>query len=301
MKPGISAIVIAYNQRELLQKCLASLTGWVNEIVVVDLQSTEDIASVAKKYHAVYKKIPRVEVVEQIRQKTTSFAKHEFILFLDPDEEIPKSLSIEFAKIAQSGIADYVSTPRKNVVFGKWLEASRWWPDYQVRFFRHDAVTWPTILHAQPQLSGRELRLPPQVKTAIMHQNYISLDEWFEKNRRYAKTDALARIISKLPFTLTDAMGLSISELVSRFFAGKGYKDGLHGLMLGILQSFYYFLVYAYYWESKKFASLESAQTVRAFPRSWFSHGLSEIMHWDTGKTTFVKKIKTKLVRRMLS
>lgn len=300
MISGISAILIVYNQPELLKRCLSSLTGWIDEIIIVDLESTEDIKIIAKEFGVVYKKIKKVDVVEKVRQKTLEFASCQYILFIDQDEIIPLSLAKELKRIATEGKYDYVSFPRQNFVFGKWVTASRWWPDYQVRFFKKGALTWPTILHAQPVLVGEEYRIPPETKFALLHHNYKNLDEWFEKNRRYAKSDAADHLESAVPFTLFQAMQLSVSEFVSRFFAGNGYRDGMHGLVLGVLQSFYYFLVYAYYWEGKNYKQLEMEESIRTFPRVWFGHALSETMHWDTLKSNIVKKIQAKLIRRII-
>jgi len=301
MTHGISAIVIAYNQRDLLEKCLASLKDWVNEIIVIDLMSQDNIAEIAKQYGAKYHLLPHVDVVELVRQKTIPYAKYDYIFFVDPDETIPTTLAKELVRLTKEGNVDYFETPRQNYVFGAWVKASRWWPDYQVRFFKKGALTWPKRLHAQPIVKGISHHFAPDPAYALIHQNYSNLDEWFEKNRRYAKSDAQNRLDSNEEFNLFVAMRLSISEFVSRYFAGRGVNDGMRGLILAILQSFYYFLVYAYYWEGKKYAELEDPKSLHNFPRSWFSHGLSEIMHWDSAKMNFVKKIKSKFVRKMIA
>lgn len=54
MKPGISAIVVVHNQLDLLKKCLDSIYSWVDEIILIDLESTEDIKSVVAQYQAKY-------------------------------------------------------------------------------------------------------------------------------------------------------------------------------------------------------------------------------------------------------
>lgn len=299
MKKGVSAIVIAHNQVNLLKKCLASL-DWVNEIIVIDLESTDDIIGLASKFKASYHRLPRVEIVEQVRQKTLAYANYEYILFLDPDETIPQSLAASLQKQVSGNKYDYFSIPRQNFVFGSWMRHSRWWPDYQVRLFKAGSAKWPAELHARAELSGQEYRFPSEPEYAITHQNYLDLDEWFDKNRRYAKADANARLTAGNAFTSLIAMKLSVSEFMSRFFAGEGYRDGMRGLILSILQSFYYFLVYAYYWEGKKYGELETPEKIKEFPRTWYGHALSETLFWHKVKSP-LKTIKAKLVRRMIA
>lgn len=300
MKPGISAVIVVKNQKDLLQKCLSSIAKWVDEIILIDLESTDDIAALAKRFKAKYYLHKNVLIVEEIRQASLKYISHEYVLFLDPDESINPALAQDLRAKARESQYDYLSTPRQNFVFGKWVKHSRWWPDYQTRLFRHNKVTWGKALHAEPVVTGAGFKYDAKEQFAIHHDNYRSLDEYFTKNLRYAKADAAERLLAKKDFTLFQAAKLSVSELISRFFADKGYQDGMHGLILAILQSFYYFLVYAYYWEGKGYQALESDSELKRFPKTWFSHGLAEVLHWDRAKS-FTKTIKEKLVRRMIA
>lgn len=300
MKPGISAIVIVHNQGDLLKKCLASIKSLVNEIIILDLESTDDIRSIALKAHAQYVKQPQVAIVEQVRQSSLKYANYEYVLFLDPDETLSPELSADLKAKIDEGHYDYFRIPRANYVFGKWVKHSRWWPDFQVRVFRAGHVSWGQTLHAEALASGLSYTYDMEENWAIHHDNYRSLDEFIAKNMRYAKQDAQERISSGKDFSLSEATKLSVSELISRFFAGQGYQDGMHGLILALLQSYYYFLVYAYYWEAKKYAELEPVGTLQKFPRDWFSHGLSQTLHWYKENSP-LRIIKAKLVRRMIA
>lgn len=299
MKPGISAIIVVHDQLDLLKKCLESIHSWVDEIIIIDLESTKDIKALVRTYEAKYYAHKLVPIVEAIRQESLKYATHEYVLFLDPDEYIPASLAKDLVPRVKERTYDYFITPRQNYVFGKWLRHSRWWPDAQTRIFRQGHVTWGPNLHAEAKPIGHSYTYPTAEEFAIHHDNYRNLDEYFIKNMRYAKADANERLASNNPLTFTTAIQLSLSELMSRFFRDQGYLDGMHGLILSLLQSYYYFLVYAYYWEAKKYTELESESDIKSFPRAWFSHGLSEVLYWDQ-TTSFAKSIKEKLVRKMI-
>ncbi len=300
MKPGISAIVVVHNQLDLLKKCLDSIYSWVDEIILIDLESTEDIKSIVSQYQAKYITHKKVAIVESVRQSSLEYASYEYIIFIDPDETIPADLSLDLQEKIGTGEFDYFTTPRQNYVFGKWVQHSRWWPDFQTRIFRQGHVNWGTKLHAEAMPTGNGYTYPVSEKFAFAHLNYQNLDEFIAKNMRYAKADAMDRLVSGNTLSIVGATKLSVSELISRFFVGEGYKDGMHGLVLSILQSFYYFMVYAYYWEGKKYSELESESTIKSFPKTWFSHALSEALHYDQASST-LKSIKAKLVRRMIA
>jgi glycosyltransferase involved in cell wall biosynthesis len=299
MKPGISAVVVVYNQGELLEKCLASLT-WVDEIVVVDLESTDNIKSIATKFKAAYHKVPHVDVVEEVRQKSLTFASNEYVLLVDADETIPVSLADKLREVVGKSHPAYVKMPRQNFIFGKWYQYTEMWPDYQMRLLKKSQVSWPNKLHAQPMIDGEGVTLEISPVYAIRHTNYQSIDQWLEKNRRYAKKEARELLDGQGKYTLLQVIEKSVGQITSRFFQGFGYKDGIHGLILSFLQFFYYFMVYAYYWELQKYPESEDESSIYHFPHNVFRHGFAETLFWDNEKASGITKLKQKLVRKMI-
>ena len=66
MKPGISAVIVVHNQVDLLENCLKSISKWIDEIIIIDLESTENVKRVADSYKAKYFTHKLVPIVENI-------------------------------------------------------------------------------------------------------------------------------------------------------------------------------------------------------------------------------------------
>ncbi len=185
----ISTIIVAKGNPRHLVEAVQSVNEWVEEIVVVDL----GIESIVKTKLKIFPKISfktlkkDVPYVELIREEVKKYAKNDWLLYLDPDEILPSTLA---KKLMSTNGIDYVSIPRKNIIFGKWLKHSRWWPDYQVRFFKKNSVTWPKVIHQQPETSGKGIFFDAREEFSIQHFNYETLDEYIDKARRYAKSEA---------------------------------------------------------------------------------------------------------------
>jgi len=122
-----------------------------------------------------------------------------------------------------------------------------------------------------------------------LHYNYDNIDQYLEKAVRYAKSEAQLRDNYSLTHALKDAR----SEFISRLFSSEGFKDGMHGLVLAILQMFYYFLVYFYYWEKKKYSTMEK-NTILDF-RSFAQKLLFESNFWLIKKNLVMAAAKLKL------
>ncbi|MDA1317411.1 MAG: glycosyltransferase family 2 protein [bacterium] len=279
---NISAIIVALGSPKYLAQTIGSINDLVDEIIIVDIGLAEEtIERIKKNKKVIIKKEHTVPYVELIREQSKKLAKHNYVFFLDPDEIVPSNLAqIIREKYEQY---DYISMPRKNIIFTKWIQHSRWWPDYQVRLFKKSAATWPLQLHGQPQLKGNGLTLEPKEEFALMHHNYERVGDYMAKMNRYAESEAQERARKHEAYSIQKALADGLSEFISRYFAADGYKDGMHGFALSFLQLMYYPLVYFYYWEAKKYEKVDHQKLVKE-PLSFFKDGLYQTSHWLSRK-----------------
>jgi (heptosyl)LPS beta-1,4-glucosyltransferase len=250
----ISVVVNTFNEEKNLERCLRSAEPLADEVVVVDMHSTDKTNQIAKKFKAKVFLHEYTRYVETARSFALSKATGDWILLLDADEEISPSLAQTLAKMAQTGEADWVELPRKNIIFGQWIKNSRWWPDYLPRFFKRGKVSVPVKIHAPYEKEGRGIQLPAEEENALIHHNFQSVSQFIERLNRYTDIQAEELIKEEKKFVWTDLLIKPANEFFSRFFVGEGYKDGLHGLVLALLQSFSELVLYLKLWEKGGFA-----------------------------------------------
>ena len=260
MKSTISAIIIAYNEEKNISDCLASVS-FADEIVVIDNESTDGTSICAKKFTKHVFVAKRVGYVEPIRNFALTKATGDWILFLDADEQIPETLAKKLRQIVDEDFYDAVQIPRKNIIFNKWIEHAGWWPDNLLRFFKKDMISWPEEIHVQPTLPERTVTLEPISENAILHQNYQTISHYLQKLDTYTTVQAKERIAAKVNFRIHDLLTNPVKEYISRFFAREGYKDGLHGFVLSLLQGFSELIVMLKIWEIQGFKEYSNILT----------------------------------------
>lgn len=86
--PKISLCMIVKNEADHLARCLQSVDGVVDEIIVVDTGSTDDTAEIARRYGANIIFSPWQDDFAYSRNVGLKHAKGDWILFLDADEEL---------------------------------------------------------------------------------------------------------------------------------------------------------------------------------------------------------------------
>lgn len=253
MGKGISVIINTLNEEKNISRAINSVK-WADEIMVCDMYSEDKTVEIAKKLGAKVVFHKRLDYVEPARNFAISKASNEWILIVDPDEEIPDQLAKRLKEIANKmHEIDYVRIPRKNIIFGRWMQASMWWPDLNVRFFKKGSVEWSDKIHRPPTASGVELDLPVEEGLAIVHHNYQTISQFITRMNRYTTVEADQLIKQNYQFKWQDLIEKPLGEFLSRFFAKKGYQDGLHGLALSLLQSSSFLIVYLKVWESSSF------------------------------------------------
>lgn len=249
----ISVVINTLNEEKNLPRALASVKQFADEIVVVDMKSDDKTVAIAKKAGAKVFEYKRAGYVEPARNFAIGKTTGKWILILDADEQLPRSLVKKLKEIAKNPSANYYRLPRKNLIFGKWVKHSRWWPDYNIRFFQKDFVSWSEIIHSVPMTQGKGLDLPAREDLAIIHNHYESIEQYIERLNRYTTLHAKGLISEGYIFSWKDIVAKPTSEFLSRYFAGEGYKDGLHGLALALLQAFSELTLYLKVWQSEKF------------------------------------------------
>lgn len=252
----ISVVVNTWNEEKNIERCLKSIQ-WADEIVVIDMHSEDKSTELAKKLGAKVYLHKYCSFVELARNFGIGKTTGDWILILDPDEEVPLSLAKKLEKLAEKNRVDFVRLPRKNIIFGKWVRHSRWWPDYNVRFLKKGKVTWSEKIHSVPLTRGEGKDLAARGANAIIHHHYQSISQYLKRLDRYTDAHAKELIDSGYKFAWQEILVKPTSEFLSRFFAGEGYKDGVHGLVLALLQAFSELMKYLKVWEKQGFKAQE--------------------------------------------
>ena len=253
MPEKVSVVINTFNEERNIKRAIESVK-WTFEIIVCDMHSSDETSKIAKEFGAKVVTCKKLDYVEPARNYAISKAVGDWILILDADEEIPTELAKRLQEIAQNETkVNFVEIPRKNISFGKGLTATGWWPDNHIRFFKKGTVIWKNEIHSKPETRGVGLTLDSEEKWAIIHHNYQTIFQFIERMNRYTTVQAKEMKKSGYSFIWQDLFEKPINEFLSRYFANKGYKDGLHGLSLSLLQAFSFLVLYLKIWDMEGF------------------------------------------------
>lgn len=242
----ISTVIITYNEEEVLERCLKSLDGFSDEIIVVDSNSSDRTLEIARKYKA---KIVEQKLTSFAEQRNLGFkhAKGDFLFYLDADEEITSEFKKEVLGLVseynpESNIAGYFIN-RKTYYFGK-----DWGLTDQVQrlFYAKKLKEWYGVVHETPKVDGRF----DQISSPINHFTHRNLEQMLEKTNRWSVYEAKLRFDAHHPkMSWWRFPRVMIPEFFKSYIGQKGYKNGTAGFIEAMYQSFSIFITYAKLWE----------------------------------------------------
>ena len=224
-RPKISAIVQTYNAAEHLERCLRALAPF-DEILVVDMESTDDTAAIAARCGArvVVKERGEHRIVEAYRNFAIHEARYDWVLVVDADEIVPRALAdYLYAEIERDPSPRAIMIPIRNYFMGRWMRA--YYPDYILRFFNREGAEWPYEIHARPSHRGPKVYIPAKrTDLAFIHLANESVGQTFSKMNSYTDREKTRRSKRYNPVKL-------FYEPPFRFFKSYilkgGIRDGL--------------------------------------------------------------------------
>ena len=186
----ISVVINTYNACEFLYQVLDSVKGF-DEIVVCDMESTDNTLDIARQYNAKTVIFPRGEynIVEHARNFAISHASYKYILVVDADELVTRELhDYLYSMINSANCPQGLAIPRKNKFMGKFGKEKT--EDYQLRFFIKQGTFWPEHIHSVPQVQGTVKRIPNTLKNVMfIHLAQENLHQRLEKINRYTDNE----------------------------------------------------------------------------------------------------------------
>lgn len=236
-RPTVSAVVICGNEESNIADCLESVK-WCDEIVVVDSESRDRTAEIARRYTDKVIVRPWPGYVAQ-KNFALEQATKDWVLSLDADERCTPELrsAIESALASPDGVAGF--RVRRHVFYlGRWINHGGWYPDRKVRLVRRGQAKWTGIdphdkLEATGPVKDLDADLTHYTYRDFSHQlrtidrfSDVVVAEWMKEGRR----PSLLKLLFHPPVKFLECW---IWKL--------GFLDGWAGLVIAAASAFYVF------------------------------------------------------------
>jgi len=237
---SLSAVVITRNEEKKIRRCLDSVRGLATETVVVDDESTDNTAAIARGEYGAKVIVNRSGLnFDNQRNIGIEAASGEWILQMDADEEVtPGTRDAIRRAVERKGDHDAFTLIRRDCVFGVPLRNSM--QGKGVKLFRKKRARYVgSKVHETLRVDGKI----GDIKADVLHYNFDSIGEVIARWNRYTDTEAAAyldaRGFEKSGFLKKRLLHRSLKLFYKHYIKHRGYRDGVYGLIWSVLHVIY--------------------------------------------------------------
>ncbi len=245
----LSVVIVARNEAGNLPRCLASVRGWVSEIVVALNDTTDGSAAIARESGARVQNLPW-KGYRDTKNEAIALATQAWALCLDADEEVSAALhSAIVAFFARPDLGTFAgaSFPRKVWFVNCWITHGDWYPDYSLRLIRRDRSRWggDAYVHEKMICDGPVARLHGDLN----HYSFPSISSHVSKINLFADLFVQQQAEKNGRFSAASAVLRPFWRFFRAYVIRRGFLDGFPGLYIAWATAFGAFVRYSRLWE----------------------------------------------------
>lgn len=243
MKDAISVVINTYNARQYLGEVLESVKDF-DEIVVCDMESTDDTREIAARYGCRIVTFPKGnhKSAEPARTFAIQSATSKWVLVVDADELVtPELRQVLYAEIARPDCPAGFYIPRQNKFMGMFVRDFHY--DYQLRFFIREGTEWPPYVHTFPKVQGRVVKLKADRKARLLHLMDETMQEYMAKMNQY--TDNEVEKKRDKGYGLWALLWRPVWRFFKKYVLDGSFRMGTRGLIRSLMAGYYQFVLVA--------------------------------------------------------
>lgn len=232
----LSAVVLTKNEARNIDRCLSAL-NFCDEIIVVDDFSTDNTVQLAQKFNSkIFRRHLNHDFASQ-RNFGLSKAAGDWVLFIDADEQVSKSLSKEIKASIQTPTIVGFYIYRSDHFLDKTLRFGEAGNIKLLRLAKKDAGKWIRPVHEIWQIKCKI----GELKHSLDHYPHPTIAEFIQEINYYASIESRYR--SGKTRALLELFTFPAGKFIYNYFFKLGFLDGLPGLIISLLMSYHSLLV----------------------------------------------------------
>lgn len=258
----ISVVIPVLNVERIIARCLDAL-AWADEVVVVDMFSTDRTEEICRRYPNVKFHQNRDYIYGNVNFGIDR-ASGDWVMRLDSDEVVSPELAREIQEEVLANPETPYSgfwVPNRVFFFGKWIRYGvayddRFGPDrvgygYRKALFRRGTARYACRREHEDLTTEGEYGV---LQHHYDHFSHRSVSEWIAKMNYYTDRDVERQDVLSPDFKLPRP-GRTLVALCTIFFylyvRRKGYRDGIYGFITCALNTLYVLVERCKVWEKR--------------------------------------------------
>jgi glycosyltransferase involved in cell wall biosynthesis len=239
----ISAVIISFNEEKNIERCLSSLEGTADEIVIVDSFSTDRTKEICLRYGARFYEHP-FESYNVQKNYADGLASFPFVLSLDADEALSPELRQSIQMVKQDRKADGFTMNRLTNYCGRWIRHV-WYPDSKLRLWDTRKGRWDeSTVHEKVVMDGGSK--VGHLNGDLHHYSFYTFDGYLSQQKKFASMSAHELFSRGRRSSLRKLILNPCITFLKLYLLKQGFRDGYQGYLIARISAYAVFMKYAY-------------------------------------------------------
>lgn len=232
----LSTLILTKNEERNIEQCIKSVLEVSDEIIVVDSFSTDNTEHICKQFNVRFYKNEFRGYASQ-RNFAVSKASHNYMLFIDADEELSEELIISINTVKTNWNYDGYYVKRLVNYCGRWIKHCGWYPDKKIRLYKSDKGHWKgEWLHEELQMNKHATL--GNLKGDLYHYSYHSIGHHVSLIEKYSDLSAADKFEKGKKISILFIIVRFIYSFIYRYFIRLGILDGYYGFVICMLSAY---------------------------------------------------------------
>lgn len=239
----LSAVIITRNEEQNIGRCLQSLKGVAEEILVVDSASDDATCMIAAQYGARVLQRPFTGFADQ-KNFAAQQAQYDLVLSLDADEELSNELKASIAAVKKQRSTDAFFLKRQTSFCGHFIRYGSWYPDKQCRLWNRTKGAWSGKIHEKWRLSDPNASYG-LLAGDLMHYSFNTISDYILMTERYTTLSAEQAFEQGKNCSLLKLVFGPPFKFFQDYILKMGFLDGYAGFVAYRLAAYAAFVKYS--------------------------------------------------------
>jgi glycosyltransferase involved in cell wall biosynthesis len=241
---ALSAAIITLNEERNIERCLLSLQGVADEVVVVDSLSTDRTREICERHGATFIEQRFLGHIEQ-KNLAIERTRHDHVLAIDADEALSPELAASILKAKAEGFpSDAYSMNRLSWYCEKFIRHGTWYPDRKLRLIRKGKGSFGG-LNPHDRIIMDPGTGVVQLDGDLLHYTYYTIEEHVIQGNKFSTISAQRMLDRGRKAHLFNLLWNPLIAFLQHYVFKAGFLDGFYGLVIAHQQAYQTFLKYA--------------------------------------------------------
>ena len=227
MHVKLSAVIICFNEEKNIERCVRSVRGIVDEVLVLDSFSQDTTPNICRRLGVRFEQHAFDGHIQQ-KNRAMQMATYDHVLSLDADEALDETLKQQVINAKNSWTGEGYKFNRVTSYCGKWIKHCGWYPDTKIRLWDRRQGSWGGE-NPHDKVIMKPGTKVTKLRGDILHYSFYSVQQHLDTIEKFSSIKAQNKINKGRTSSLLQLYLHPVAKFLKMYVFRLGFLDGKMG------------------------------------------------------------------------